>query len=112
MSKHEVTVHITPDEFARVNRLLAVESLEDMTDSELLAQGANTHQNEGIYSAKFVDGSSINFDLCSGIHNYWDDVVWTSPDGSTDVVFDCEYELGDIEVEIESELYVMKLMVG
>lgn len=91
MSKHEVTVHITPEEFARVNRLLAIESLEDMTDSELLAQGANTHQNEGIYSAKFDNGSSINFDLCSGIHNYWDDVVWTSPDGGgADVVLDCE----------------------
>ena len=112
MSKHEVTVHITPDKFARANRLLAIESLEDMTDSELLAQGANTHQNEGVYSAKFDDGSSINFDLCSGSHNYWDDVVWTSSDGSTDLVFDCEYELGDIEVEIESELYVVKLMVG
>lgn len=112
MSKHEVTIHITPGEFTRVNRLLAIESLEDMTNSELLAQGANSHQNEGIYSAKFDDGSSINFDLCSGVHNYWDFVVWTSPDGSTNIVLECMFELGDIEVEIESELYIVRIMIS
>jgi len=112
MKMHEVTIRISPDEFARVNRLLGIESLQDMTDSELIEQGANTHQCEGIYCAKFDDGSSINFELCSGIFNYWDDVVWRSPDGSTETTLDCEFELGDIEVEIESELYVVKIAQG
>lgn len=49
LKKHEVTVRISQEEFDRVNRLLAIESLEDLTDSELLAQGANFHQNEGVY---------------------------------------------------------------
>lgn len=98
MNRHEITIHITSDEFSRVNRLLAIESLEDMTDDELLAQGASTHQNEGIYYAEFDDGSSINFDLCSGVHNYWDDVVWTNRDRN-------------IEVEIESELYIVKIAI-
>lgn len=112
MNRHEVIISIPSSEFKRVNRLLSIESLDELTDDELIAQGANTNQNEGIFYAEFDDGSSINFDLCSGAHNYWDDVVWTSSDRCTDVVLDCEYELGDIEVEIESELYVVKLIVG
>ena len=111
MNRHEVTIHITSDEFTRVNRLLAIESLEDMTDDELILQGSNTHHNEGIYYAEFDNGSSINFDLCSGVLNYWDDVVWTNRDRSIDVMLDCEYKLGDIEVEIESELYIVKIAI-
>lgn len=110
MNKHEATVYLTYDEVARVNRLLAIDSLEDMTDSELLAQGASTDQHERIYCVKFDDGSAISFYLCSGIHNYWDDVVWTNPDGSADVVLDCDYEIGDIEAEIESELYIVRIV--
>lgn len=110
MKKHEATVYLAYDEIDRVNRLLAIESLDDMTDDELFAQGASTCQHEGIFCVKFDDGSSISFDLCSGIHNYWDDVVWTSSDGSTDVVLDCEYEIGDIEAEIESELYIVRIV--
>lgn len=111
MRKHEATVHIERDEFERINRLLAIDSLEDMTDGELLEIGANTDQSDGVYLAKFDDGSSLSFDLCSGQHNYYDDVVWTSPDGAHNIVLDCEYELGDIEVEINSELYAVKVVV-
>lgn len=111
MNKHEVTVHITSDEFTRINRILAIESVEDMTNEELLAQGAIPHRNEGIYYAEFDDGSYITFDLCYGSHNYWDSVVWTNRDGSVDVVFDCAYELGNIEAEIESELYIVKIAI-
>lgn len=109
MSKHEATVSISRSEVERINRLLAIESLENMTDDELIQQGANTHYNEGIYSVVFDDGSSMNFDLCSGITNYWDDVVWTSPDGSRDIILDCGYEIDDIEVKIDSELYIVRL---
>lgn len=110
MVKHEEIIRINTSEFDRINRLLAIESLEELTDSELIEQGANTDYCEGIFHVEFDNGASINFDLCSGRHNYWDDVVWTSADGSRDVVLDCEYELDDIEVEIESELYVVKVI--
>lgn len=109
VKRHEAIVHISKTEFDRINRLLGIESLENMADSELLEQGANTHHNEGIFLVRFDDGSSMNFDLCSGIHNYWDDVVWTSPDGSSDIVLDCEYALDDIEVEIHGELYIVRI---
>lgn len=110
MIKHEATVYITTNEFDRINRLLAIESLEEMTDSELIEQGANTDYCEGIFRVEFDNGTSLNFDLCSGQHNYWDDVVWTSADEKRDVVLDCTYELDDIEVEIESELYIVKIV--
>ena len=112
MIKHEETIHIPANEYDRINRLLAIPSLEDMTDNELIAQGANTNVCEGIFCAEFDNGTSLNFDLCSGNHNYWDDVVWTSADGTRDVVLDCEYELGDIEVEIDGELYIVKVVRG
>lgn len=110
MIVHEETITISISEFNRINRLLAIESLEDMTNSELLEQGANTNYCEGVFHVEFDNGASLNFDLCSGQHNYWDDVVWTSQDGKTNVVLDCEYELDDIEVEIESELYIVKIV--
>ena len=110
MIKHEETVHIPASEFNRINRLLAIGSLEDMTDIELLEHGANTNVCEGIFYVEFDNGASMNIDLCSGNHNYWDDVVWTSADGNTDIVLDCEYELDDIEVVIENELYIVNII--
>lgn len=108
--KHEETIRIAASEFDRINRLLAIESLEEMTDEELIEQGANTDYCEGIFYVEFDNGASLNFDLCSGMHNYWDDVVWTSADGTTDVVLDCEYGLSDIEVEVDNELYIVKVI--
>lgn len=110
MIKHEETIRIPAKEFDRINKLLSIESLEEMTDGELIEQGANTDSCEGVFCVEFDNGTSLNFDLCSGGHNYWDDVVWTSADGKRDVVLDCEYELDDIEVEIDSELYIVKVV--
>lgn len=111
MGKHIATVHISSEEFDRVNRLLSIDSLEELTDSELMEQDANTNQNEGIFSVTFDDGSSLNYDLCSGSNNYWDDVVWISADGCTDTTLDCTFELDDeIEFEFESETYVIKII--
>lgn len=113
MEKHIATVHISSAEFDRINRLLSISSLEELTDSQLIEQGANTNQNEGIFSVTFDDGSSLNYDLCSGSSNYWDDVVWTSADGRTDITLDCAFELDDeIEFEIESETYIIKIIKG
>ena len=107
---YEEQICISANEFSRINRLLAIESLEDMTDDELAKQGANTNSCEGIFHVEFADGSSLNFDLCSGQHNYWDDVVWTSADGKTDVVLNCEYELNDIEFAHENNFYIVRIV--
>lgn len=104
------TVKIQASEFERINKLLHIFSLEEMTDEELQEAGANTHHCEGVFTAHFADGSTMNYDLCSGTENYYDDVVWTSPDGGRDVIIDCEFELSDdIEVEIDGNLYIVKI---
>lgn len=108
--QHVATVTIPYEEFNRVNRLLAINDMEQMTDGELIALGANTNVNEGIYLATFDDGSSINFDLCSGSSNYYDDVVWTSPDGATDVILECDFALDDIEFDIDGETYIVQIL--
>lgn len=110
MTKHEVTVSISREEFDRINKLLAIPSLEEMTDAELLEQGANTDVYEGIFYVEFDNGATITIDLCSGGSNYYDNVVWTSPDRTNDVTLDCEYELDDIEVEIDGELYFVNIV--
>ena len=107
---YEETVKLPKEMFDRINRLLAIEDLEEMTDDELLAAGANTDQHEGIYSVRFDDGSTMNYDLCSGQTNYYDDVVWTSPDGSRDVVLECAFCLNLVdEVEIGGNVYLVRI---
>ena len=110
MAVHKETVCIPANELNRINRLLAIECFEEMTDEEMLRQGANTNVYEGVFAVDFDDGSFLTWDLCSGSSNYYDNVVWTSPDGDEDITLDCEYELDDIEVEIESELYIVKVV--
>lgn len=50
MSAHISTVRISPEEYDRINRLLNIDSLEDMSDDELIAQGANTNHCEGVFA--------------------------------------------------------------
>jgi hypothetical protein len=110
MKKYEEIVYLSESEIIRINKLLAIHSFEEMTDDELIANDVNTDTREGVFYAEFSNGAALAWDLCSGRENYWDDVVWTSPDGKRDIVLDCEYELNDIEVEIESEIYIVHVM--
>jgi hypothetical protein len=107
---HKAVVSLPKDEFARINRLLSIHSLEGLSAKELEEIGAAKNAGEGIFCAKFDNGSVLNFDLCSGSNNYWDDVVWKSADETTDITFDCEYELTEsIEFEVNGELYVVTI---
>ena len=110
MAKHEEIIRVTQAEFDRINRLLAIPSLEDMTDDELSKIGAKTNSSEYLYFVDFDDGSSLTWDLCSGTHNYYDNVVWTSPNGKLDACLDCNFELDDIEFEFAGETYMVKIV--
>lgn len=102
-------VVIEPELVERVRRLLDIPSLEEMSDQELLDAGANTDQCEGIFSVTFDDGSTLNYDLCSGQSNYYDDVVWTSSDGRQDVILECSFELDDIEFDVDGVRYIVTI---
>ena len=108
--KHIATAEIPKSEFKRVNKLLAIPSLSELSDKELRSLGANTDQCEGILYVEFDDGSHLSYDLCSGQENYFDDVVWSNPDGSHDVLLDCSFELADIEFEVDGEEYVVHIV--
>ena len=108
--KHTATVIIPKEEQDRINKLLDIPSLSDLTDDELRKMGGFTDATEGVFFVQFDDGSALNYDLCSGQENYYDDVVWTSPDGSRDVVLECSFELDDIEFEVDGEEYEVKIV--
>ena len=108
--KYEVEIKIPAAEFERINKLLALESLERMSDSELVAAGAKTDAYEGVFFVDFADGSSLTFDLCSGTSNYYDNVVWTSADGRNELTLDCTYELNDIEFEYNNVQYFVRVV--
>ncbi len=110
MTKHITTVKIPQETCDRVNRLLAITNMEELTDEELRQQGANTLHNENIYKAVFDNGCSLTFNLLSDNYNYWDDVTWISANGKTSITIDSEYEIDDIEVDIESETYIVQII--
>ena len=110
--KHTATVKLEKSDIDRIRRLLDIPSLSDLTDDELRDMGGFTDATEGVFSVRFDDGSTLNYDLCSGQENYYDDVVWTSPDGSRDVVLECTFELDDIEFDVDGETYEVKIVEG
>ena len=110
--KHTATVKLAKSDIGRIRRLLDIPSLSDLTDDELRQMGGFTDATEGVFFVQFDDGSTLNYDLCSGQENYYDDVVWTSPDGSRDVVLECAFELDDIEFDVDGEEYEVKIVEG
>ena len=104
--KYTEIVKISKEEYERVNKLLALSSLEEMTDEELLEAGANTLINETIFDVKFEDGSILTYTLCSGTHNYFDDVVWNK--GDEEIVPECMFELCDFSFAVGNDEYAIK----
>lgn len=104
MVRHIAIVEISSAEANKINMLLDILSPEEMSDEELLRVGANTHQCEGIFKVCFDNGSTLNYDLCSGTHNYFDDVVWTSA-----ITLECMFELDEFEFVIDGEEYSVKV---
>lgn len=105
---YQETIKIPATEFNRINRLLAIECFENMSDEEMRKAGANTDQYEGLWLIEFDDGSKLTWDLCSGSSNYYDNAVWTSADGKRSITLDCLFELCDIEFEVDGTIYSVK----
>ena len=104
------SVALPKDTFERANRLLAIDSLSDMSDEELAATGADTYQSETIFCVGFPDGSEAVYSLCSGSENYWDDLSYYAADGSCSQDFEPEYELEkEICFFVGHERYVIHL---
>lgn len=105
----EADVSLSGTRMTEILDLLAIDSLEDMSEEELEAAGAKQHDRRFVYEAGFPDGSTVAYELCSGSMNYWGDVVWTAPGGTETVDCEPEYGLGDLEIEIGGTTYVVRL---
>lgn len=106
---HKEVVYISKEDLKKANYLLSIKSLEELSDAQLQEIGAETDVCIGLFYIEFDNGATMNIDLCSGQHNYYDDIVWTSPDGNSDIVLDCMYEIDNLEVEIDNELYLVEI---
>ena len=107
---HTAIVKLPKRDIDKINRLLSIPSLSNLADDELREMGGFTDAIEGVFSVRFDDGSTLNYDLCSGQENYFDDVIWTSADGSRDVLLECTFELDDIEFDVDGETYEVKVL--
>lgn len=113
---HTQIVNIDKKKAVRVKRCLEAENLEQMSDLELNAWGFEKDWSELIFAVDFDDGALVSWHLRSGTNNYYDDVVfWAPKDGKHDfdhVDLDCSYELDDIEIETNNDIYLIKLVIS
>lgn len=112
--KHTAIVKIPKSEQDRVNRLLDIPYVSEVTDEDLkklidsYAYGVCFAEN--IISVKFDDGSVLNYDLCYGSDNFYDDVWWESADGQHDISLECTFDLSDIEFDVDGETYEVNIL--
>lgn len=65
------TVVMPRDRLTKVNRLLDIEDIEALDDTERSELGVREDSSEHIYTAAFEDGVIIHVSLYSGQTNYW-----------------------------------------
>ena len=88
--KYVAQVSMTREQFDRVNYLLSIDDLSQCKEGDA-DWGFGTC--EGIFECSFDDGSYANYDLYCGTTNFFDNLTWTSPDGTSDVTLESTYEL-------------------
>ena len=107
---HEVKYPISKRELQRVRLLLDFKSFEIFTDEELEKFGIVKDSAEYIFGVSFNDGATLDWKLCSGSSNYFDEVTFQYPDGRT-ADLDPTFELDDIEIDAGTDIYVVKLEI-
>jgi hypothetical protein len=119
MKTYVSEMEISRKDFDRINKLMQVDFDDidengDLTEEmQDLIDKLDARPDTMPYSFwfEFENGSHITIDICAGSHNYYDDVVWTSKDGTRDCVFDCCFAL-DEEEEFEiDDVYICKFII-
>ena len=101
---------IKRNELYRIRMLLDIQSIEGWEDEKLERLGIVKDSVETIISVAFEDGATLDWQLCCGTGNYYDNVVFQYPDGTyTDL--DCSFYLDDIEIDTGSTIYIVKLEI-
>lgn len=102
---HTKIVEISKKEVDEINRLLSYEDLESMSDEKKKRLGCKQDYSKYIFGIEFDDGTTLDWWLCSGTNNYYDNVVFTKPFTNTCVNLDCVCKLDDIEIEAGTDVY-------
>ena len=110
MATYKVTVNIQKPVYDRLLRILDIDDISKLSQEEVGELGVGPDQQSRVYVAKFDDGSFITYDICSGTHNYFDDVVYIAPDGRTETL-ECTFSLDDLEIERNGNAYLVKLNI-
>ena len=65
---------------------------------------------ETIFGVEFDDGAKLDYRLCCGQNNYFDEVFFQYPSGKF-IDLDPTFELDDIEVDTGPDVYIVKLEI-
>ena len=106
---HEKELKIKAEELRRIQALLNIPDLSECPESQLERLGGKQDDCQYLFDVTFDDGSNLTWDLCSGKTNYYDNVVFTYNDIKEDL--DCSYELDDIEIDCDTDIYIMRLEI-
>ena len=107
--QHQVKYHIARRELQRI-RLLFELDYEEWGEKKLETLDINKGSFESILGVTFDDGAKLEIDLCCGECNYYDDVLFTHPNGKEETL-DCCYDLDDIEIDTDTDVYYVKLVI-
>lgn len=108
--EYKVVVTMAQAEFDRVNGLLDIECLDDMTDEEHTILCPFKFDNNHLFSYEFNNGNFISASVNSGGSNYYDNYVLFDKDGYELMVLDCSYEVEKyLEFEYEGDKYIIEI---
>ena len=105
---HQVNYPISKKEVYRVRNLLEIKSFEEYSEEKLEKLGIVKCSSEYIISVAFNDGATLDWKLCCGDNNYYDEVIFQHSDGIEEEL-DCSYELDDIEIDAGPDIYIVTL---
>lgn len=104
------TVTLEKEVLERVNALLAIKDLGDLTEKEK-SLNPQTDDFIGLISVDFENGNVITIDVCSGTGNYYDNCVLI--DGKTEneiTCFDCNYSIdNEMEFNYGNDTYIITI---
>lgn len=111
MALYKETITLRKELLDRVNSLLSIEDLNNLTEEEKLLQ-PETDEIINIASVLFSNGNTIDIQVCGGMFNYYDNSVLRDKDGYEIACFDCSYCIDkEIEFECENDTYIVCIEV-
>ena len=111
METYKAKVALSKADFIRINTLFEIDDISKYTNNcvQYKVYDIEEIHFEKLFSVSFDDGSYLTYDVCSGLYNYYDNVVWVGANGK-EAVLDCEYQLDThIEYSINDNIYIIDI---